>query len=143
MYCKNCNNQLTDNPRYCPYCGQEQEAYRSDTSRDFAQDSFSQSSWDRSGDKRREDLANTILTWGVLSLSFTVLGVFSLLGFIFSFFAKSKAKEYIRLFGEIDGRARVGRDLGIAGFIVGLVMIVFQVLSALLFLIILFGFMMI
>ena len=60
------------------------------------------------------------LKWGIISLVFAATGCLSLLGFIFSFIAKSKALAYERTFGVLEGKARVGRILGKVGFGVGL-----------------------
>lgn len=77
---------------------------------------------------RKSDLAGSILTWGILSLAFSCTSLLSLLGFIFSFTVKSRVGEYLRLYGPLEGRASVGRGLGKAGFIVGLIMTIFWVL---------------
>ena len=78
-------------------------------------------------------MAGNVLTWGILSLAFAVSGCLALLGFIFSFTARKKAREYARLCGELEGRARVGNILGWVGFGVGLGYTAFWVLYVLFF----------
>lgn len=134
MYCKNCNNQLNDNPRFCPFCGQEQEAPASEGAPVAPeQTDLYGSSYEQATEEKKDELAGATLKWGILSLAFSTTFFLSLLGFIFSFVAKAKAREYVRLFGEVEGRSRVGRDLGTAGFIVGLIL---TILSALYWLLI-------
>lgn len=82
-------------------------------------------------DSQKSSLSTAILVWGILSLAFSVTSL-SLLGFIFSFVAKSKVKRYLTLYGEPEGRANVGRGLAKAGFIVGLIMTILLIISAIL-----------
>ena len=134
MYCKNCNNQLEDNPKVCPYCGQAQDYEPAPVATPLSEQTQTyDSSYDPALEKMKDELAGKTLKWGILSLAFAVSGCIPLLGLIFSFIAKRLAKEYVELFGELDGRAGVGRGLGIAGFIAGLVMTIFWTLYFLIF----------
>jgi hypothetical protein len=76
-------------------------------------------------------MAGQTLKWGILSLAFAASGCLSLLGFIFSFIAKSKALAYERTFGVPEGKARVGRILGKVGFGVGLGMTIYMAFAVL------------
>ena len=107
MFCTKCGRELADTETYCPYCGQI-FANLDDTPY-FVPD-----------DAMKDQMAGNVLTWGILSLAFSASGCLSLLGFIFSFTARKKAKEYTRLCGELEGRARVGNILGWIGFGVGI-----------------------
>lgn len=115
MFCSNCGRLLEDGEKYCPICGTLNEEPAAAASEGFAQPN----------EQIKEGLAKKTLTWGILSLAFSLTGCLSLLGFIFSFVAKSKANEYARYFGEVEGRARVGRILGKVGFGVGLGMTIY------------------
>ena len=153
MFCKNCGRQLADNPKYCPYCGQSNEAPAPAVTPTFNEQSYSYGSdsygtensygsgsygsydpygnpygtpYGQATEEKKNDLAGSTLKWGILSLAFSTTCL-CLLGFIFSFIAKAKAREYVNYFGQVEGRARVGRDLGTAGFIVGLVMTILVV----------------
>jgi hypothetical protein len=107
MFCTKCGRELADTETYCPYCGQI--FANLDGTPYFVPD-----------DAMKDQMAGNVLTWGILSLAFSASGCLSLLGFIFSLTARKKAKEYTRLCGELEGRARVGNILGRIGFGVGI-----------------------
>ncbi len=115
MYCRYCGAHIEDTARFCSACGHETvaETVKKPVNPDSARD------------EAKSRLANQILTWGILSLAFSCTFIFSLLGFIFSFVAKSKVNKYVRQFGQVEYRSRVGRDLSTAGFIVGLILTIF------------------
>jgi hypothetical protein len=120
MFCTKCGRELADTETYCPYCGQI-----------FSH--LDGSPYEIPDDTVKDQMAGNVLTWGILSLAFAVSGCLSLLGFIFSFTARKKAKEYARVCGELEGRARVGNILGWVGFGVGLGYTAFWVLYVLFF----------
>ena len=115
MFCTKCGRELADAETYCPYCGQI-----------FSH--LDGTPYEIPNDTVKDRMAGQVLTWGILSLAFAVSGCLSLLGFIFSFTARKKAKEYVRVCGELEGRARVGNILGWVGFGVGLGYTAFWVL---------------
>ena len=115
MFCTKCGRELADTETYCPYCGQI--FANLDGTPYFVPD-----------DTVKDQMAGNVLTWGILSLAFSASGCLSLLGFIFSFTARKKAKEYAHVFGELEGRARVGSILGRIGFGVGIGYTAFWVL---------------
>ena len=115
MYCKNCGAQIDDNARFCSVCGHEQVT---DNVKEPIE--LSPAIMDA-----KDRLANQILTWGILSIAFATTFWLSLLGFIFSFVAKSKVRMYECNFGPVSYRSKVGRDLAKAGFIVGLIFTIF------------------
>ena len=112
MFCKNCGRQLDEGESYCPICGtvNSPEAPIAPGSPFYGEPD----------ERVKSDMAGKTLTWGILSLAFGISGCLSLLGFIFSFTARKKAREYARLFGQLEGRARVGNILSWAGFGTGL-----------------------
>ena len=107
MFCTKCGRELADTETYCPYCGQIFSHL--DGSPYFVPD-----------DTVKDQMAGNVLTWGILSLAFSLSGCLSLLGFIFSFIAKSRALAYRNVFGVLEGKAKVGRILGKVGFGLGL-----------------------
>ena len=111
MFCKNCGRQLDEGESFCPICGTDNTVTAAQTA--------SAPTYTPVDDSTKSDMAGQTLKWGILSLAFAV-SCLSLLGFIFSFTAKRKAQEYISLFGQLEGRARVGHILGRVGFGVGL-----------------------
>ena len=112
MFCRNCGRQLDEGESYCPICG---------TVNSFNASLHPDASfYGEPDDGLKNDMAGKTLTWGILSLAFGISGCLSLLGFIFSFTARKKAREYARLFGQLEGRAQVGNILSWVGFGTGL-----------------------
>ena len=107
MFCTKCGRELSDAETYCPYCGQI-----------FSH--LDGTPYEIPDDIVKDQMAGNVLTWGILSLAFAVSGCLSLLGFIFSFIARSRARAYEQTFGVLEGKAKVGRILGKVGFGVGL-----------------------
>jgi len=60
--------------------------------------------------------------WGILACVFACLAVTSPLGIIFGCIGKKKANDFCNYTGSLYGRARVGRMLSQAGFVIGIVM---------------------
>jgi hypothetical protein len=113
MFCKNCGRQLDEGETLCPACGTVNAT--EDTAAATAEYGY-----DTVNEQLKDEMAGTALKWGIISLAFAASGCLSLLGFIFSFIAKSKALAYEQAFGVLEGRAKVGRILGKVGFGVGL-----------------------
>ena len=114
MFCKNCGRQLDEGETLCPACGTVNATEATDTA------ATAEYGYDTVNEQLKDEMAGTALKWGIISLAFAASGCLSLLGFIFSFIAKSKALAYERTFGVLEGKARVGRILGKVGFGVGL-----------------------
>ena len=118
MFCKNCGRQLDEGENICPACGTVNASETTATPNagiEYAVDAV-----DLANERLKDEMAGEALKWGIISLAFSASGCLSLLGFIFSFTARKKAKEYTRLCGELEGRARVGNILGWIGFGVGI-----------------------
>ena len=116
MFCKNCGRQLDEGETLCPACG---TVNATEATADKAV-SYEYSAVDTANQLLKDEMAGQTLKWGILSLAFAVSGCLSLLGFIFSFIAKSRARAYEQTFGVLEGKAKVGRILGKVGFGVGL-----------------------
>jgi hypothetical protein len=114
MFCKNCGRQLDEGETLCPACGTVNATEATDTA------ATAEYGYDTVNEQLKDEMAGTALKWGIISLAFAASGCLSLLGFIFSFIAKSKALAYEQAFGVLEGRAKVGRILGKVGFGVGL-----------------------
>ena len=117
MFCKNCGRQLDENENVCPVCG---TVNGGETAAAASTLEYGYNAVNEANEQLKNGMAGQALTWGILSLAFSASGCLSLLGFIFSFIAKSKALAYERTFGVLEGKARVGRILGKVGFGVGL-----------------------
>lgn len=111
MFCKNCGRQLDEGETYCPVCGTVNSVPAQNDETGFL---------GQPDERVKDEMAGQTLKWGIMSLAFALSGCLSLLGFIFSFTAKRKAREYTQLFGQLEGRAKVGNILGWVGFGVGL-----------------------
>ena len=122
MFCKNCGRQLDEGETLCPACG---TVNATEATADKAV-SYEYSAVDTANQLLKDEMAGQTLKWGILSLAFAASGCLSLLGFIFSFIAKSKALAYEQTFGVLEGKARVGRILGKVGFGVGLGMTIYM-----------------
>ena len=116
MFCKNCGRQLDEGETLCPACGTVNATEATATE----SVSYEYSAVDTANQQLKDEMAGQTLKWGILSLAFAVSGCLALLGFIFSFTARKKAREYARRFGQMEGRARVGNILGWVGFGTGL-----------------------
>lgn len=122
MFCKNCGRQLDENENVCPVCGTVNGGETAEASTlEYGYDAVTEAN-----EQLKNGMASQSLKWGILSLAFSASGCLSLLGFIFSFIAKSKALAYERTFGVLEGKARVGRILGKVGFGVGLGMTIYM-----------------
>ena len=122
MFCKNCGRQLDENENVCPVCGTVNGGETAKASTlEYGYDAVNEAN-----EQLKNSMAGQALTWGILSLAFSASGCLSLLGFIFSFIAKSKALAYEQTFGILEGKARVGRILGKVGFGVGLGMTIYM-----------------
>ena len=116
MFCKNCGRQLDEGETLCPACGTVTATEATATE----SVSYEYSAVDTANQLLKDEMVGQTLKWGIISLAFAVSGCLSLLGFIFSFIAKSRARAYEQTFGVPEGKAKVGRILGKVGFGVGL-----------------------
>ena len=124
MYCKNCGRKLDEGENVCHVCGTVNGGETAAASTlEYGYDTVNETN-----EQMKSEMAGQALKWGILSLAFSASGFLSLLGFIFSFIAKSKALAYEQAFGVLEGRAKVGRILGKVGFGVGLGMTVYMAL---------------
>jgi hypothetical protein len=116
MFCKNCGRQLDEGENVCPVCGTVNGGETAAASTlEYGYDTVNETN-----EQMKSEMAGQALKWGILSLAFSASGCLSLLGFIFSFIAKSKALSYQQTYGMLEGKAKVGRILGKVGFGVGL-----------------------
>ena len=69
-------------------------------------------------------LSKSVLIFGILGIAFACTFYFSFLGIIFGAIALSKAKKYVASGFALEGRAKVGKILGMVGLILGIVLTV-------------------
>lgn len=106
---------MDDSARFCSACGHDHATEAPETVKEPL-------NVDPAYQEAKDRLSNQILTWGILSIAFASTFYFSLIGFIFSFVTKSKVMQYTTHIGPVSYKSKVGRDLGKAGFIVGLIL---------------------
>ena len=130
MFCKNCGRQLDEGENICPACGTVNASETTATPNagiEYAVDAV-----DLANERLKDEMAGAALKWGIISLAFSASGCLSLLGFIFSFIAKSRALAYRNVFGVLEGKAKVGRILGKVGFGLGLGMTIYMAFAVML-----------
>jgi hypothetical protein len=130
MFCKNCGRQLDEGENICPACGTVNASETTATPNagiEYAVDAV-----DLANERLKDEMAGAALKWGIISLAFSASACLSLLGFIFSFIAKSRALAYQNVFGVLEGKAKVGRILGKVGFGLGLGLTIYMAFAVML-----------
>ena len=122
MFCKNCGRQLDEGENLCPACG---TMNATETPAATAGIEYAANDTAAVNERLKDEMAGQAFKWGLLSVIFSGTVCLSLLGFIFSFVAKSKALSYQTVFGELTGRAKAGRILSKIGFGLGLGMVIY------------------
>ena len=115
MFCTKCGRQLDEGELFCPVCGTASAASAVNTLSGVNNPFYGEPD-----ERVKDQMAGEALKWGIMSLAFSASCLLSLLGLIFSFTAKRRCEDYLRVFGEREGRARVGHVLGRVGFGLGL-----------------------
>lgn len=138
MFCKYCGTKLMDDAVFCHACGKatnEQPASRvqivyqspvQPVQPVFQQPVYQAPVQPAYDSAEAEKLQNQALTFGILGLSLSILGV---PGIIFSSIAGGKASALKKLIGQLPGKARTGHGLAKAGKIVSIIMTVVWALT--------------
>ena len=111
MYCKHCGTQLENDARFCQNCGAS-----------LAETPTAQPEIlvDPAKEQKKDEAAGEVLKWGIIGLAFSLSCILSLLGWIFSAKARRLRRAYEAEYGEVTGRALVGKIRGNVGFGVGI-----------------------
>lgn len=123
MFCKYCGNELPEGTTFCLRCGKDDSVqvvgYSSDTQKDANNDVNDEKNLNdkRPVDKNKDDLSGSILKFSILGLAFSLSFWLSLLGLIFSIISRMKLRVYIEKYGNTEGRATVGKHIGLVGLI--------------------------
>ena len=125
MICSHCSNEIPDGTRFCPHCGAEQTEAAAHEGETASFDTTTQTAYEtacsaREQEAKKQSDANTLMIWGIVSLAVTWV-VNSLVGFILACIARSKVREYEERYGFTEGKARLGRNLSKAAYIIGLI----------------------
>ena len=112
MFCKQCGTNIPDDTKFCPNCGSAVE------------ETAIQPAEVAAVAKPVAGNSTEVLVWGIIGLAFACSFFMSFLGIIFSAIAKKKAKGYESTYGLVSGKARIGKNLAKAGFIVSIILTV-------------------
>ena len=142
MFCKYCGSQLNDDARFCSSCGNQVETVSTVITEAPVVEAPPVAApapvpapiqaQPAANDEELASKQNSVLTYGILALSFALTGIISFLGIIFGAIAMNKANEYIRLMGSSTARVSVGKGLGKGGLIAGIALTAFFTLYILL-----------
>jgi simple sugar transport system permease protein len=89
-----------------------------------------------SGARKKAPKAGTLLTYGILGLSFGLTFFLSFVGIILSAVGLSKAKTFVKDGNEMTKKARIGKILSIVGLVVSIVETVLFIVWAILVLVV-------
>lgn len=135
MNCSNCQAQIPENSKVCPYCGTPVEAQSAPQQPAYQQPAYQQPAYQpvptqpayqpvstqpapTANDPQKDALAGSCLTWGILGLAFSEVPI---LGIIFSIIARVKCGNYARLYGHYTGKAKVGSTLATLGLVFSII----------------------
>ena len=126
MFCKYCGKELPDGTTFCISCGKDDlpdvtEENINKTKEEFCYEYTPAISEEKAEDPQRDSIASKILTFAIMGIAFGASFYLSALGLIFSIVSRVKLKKYLKLYDKTEGRATVGKHLGLAGLIVSIV----------------------
>ena len=120
MFCKYCGNELPDGTTFCPKCGSDDTPVtteKSDT--EIKNDTTFECVLETvPKDVTKDSLASKILAFAIIGLAFACSLYLSFVGVVFSLISRSKLKKYIKNYGDTEGKATVGKHLGLVAMIV-------------------------
>ena len=124
MFCKFCGNELPNDANFCTKCGKVVIQEENESVESLITEFPDEQEPSVIEDPEKDELGGKILKFSILGLAFACSFFLSLLGLIFSIISKSLVNNYKEMYGETEGRATVGKHLGIAGLIASIVMLV-------------------
>ena len=133
MFCKYCGSELPDGTTFCLNCGKDDtpditnETKQENTNE--IQTETAPSTDKTKSDPKRDSLASKILTFAIMGLAFGVSFYLSFLGLIFAIISRSKLNKYIKIYTYTEGKATVGKHIGVAALVVSIVVTSIMLLS--------------
>ena len=125
MFCKQCGCEVAPGTNFCTKCGAVTDQQQVGTPYSGVQNGYYANNVPTQPLYQMNDQISKLQTEtmvnGILGLAFACSFVASFLGIVFSAIAKKKANEYIRLRGQLEGKAKVGYNLAKPGLIVGII----------------------
>ena len=118
MYCAHCGNEMPSDAKFCEKCGKIVAPSDRLGADDVATATCGEHcACNCQDNQKRDKLAGKILKFAIMGLAFGITGVLSILGFVFACLARKNVKKYVKLFGETNGRASVGKGINVAAMI--------------------------
>ena len=133
MFCKYCGNELPDGTTFCLNCGKDDtpdiinETKQENTIK--IQIETAPSTDETKSDPKRDSLASKILTFAIMGLAFGVSFYLSFLGLVFAIISRSKLDKYVKIYADTEGKATVGKHIGVAALVVSIVVTSIMLLS--------------
>ena len=133
MFCGNCGTNVPEGYGFCPNCGAKMITKEAAPQPAYAQ------TYDPSGVQaypaQQEALpagaaasANSVLRSGIVALVFSCSFFLSFVGIILSAVAMGRAKSFVRDYGPISKKVRIGKILSTVGLFVGIGMTILCIL---------------
>ena len=120
MKCSYCFSEIPDGSRFCTRCGGPQDAAESTAAENTIAEPTPE-------DPTREKKRSSILTFGILSMIFSLGTSIPFVGTILAIIGKVKSSGYKNTFGDLDGKAKVGSILSTVALIAGILMTIYLV----------------
>ena len=124
MFCRYCGNELPEDANFCPKCGKINEMEGTPMPRTEVIDPMEGAAKMEYIDpfaKEKEMRGGSILTTAILSLAFSMTFFFAWVGLVFAIISRVKLNAYVEKFKETEGRASVGKGLGIGGLVTSII----------------------
>ena len=122
MKCSYCFSEIPDGSRFCTHCGGPQDVAESTATENTVSEPTPE-------DPTREKKRSSILTFGILSMIFSLGTSIPFVGTILAIIGKVKSSGYKKAFGDLDGKAKVGSILSTVALIAGILMTIYLVIN--------------
>ena len=130
MFCKYCGSELPNGTTFCLKCGKD-DISEASSEIETTQEIKNSNSFEYTPDVTKEEvvdpqrnsMASKILTFAIMGLAFGASYYLSFLGLIFSIISRVKLSKYIKIYNDTEGKATVGKHLGLVGLIVSIVLL--------------------
>lgn len=133
MFCKFCGSELPDNMNFCGKCGKLQDSLHPQQEGDVVVQPIickeDSATWNAEA-TAKQTYSKGVLTYSIWGLALGATGFLSVVGLVLSGIARYKLSKYREMYGPVEGRAKIGKHLSMAGIIVSLVAIAIFIATA-------------